>query len=437
MSARDVDGWRGALADAFRSLRHLQYRIFFAGQTVSLIGSWMQIIATSWLVYRLSESAFWLGVAAAAQQLPILLLSPVAGVWAERANRRRLLIGIQALAGLQALVMAALTFTGLISVPLVVALAFAIGAINAFETPVRQAFLLELVADRRDLPNAIALQSVAFQAARFIGPALAGLLLATAGEAWCFLANALSYAVIVAAYMRIRTRPRTPPPAGGSWLERLAEGLRHGFGYLGTRRILQLLAAVSLFASGWSSLMPLFAAEVFAGDSRLYGFMVGAVGVGAMAGGGWLAMRGRAETLGRVVAASTLTAGAALAGFALSRTLALSFVLLAVFGFGLILTAASCNTLLQTLAEEDKRARVISLYVTMFMGMMPIGNFASGTLAEMVGAPGALLAGGLLLLGTGALFSAGLPAWQAATAAVFAQRAGAEGRGTERPTSSS
>lgn len=407
------------MASPLRALRSRSFQIFFAGQFVCLVGSWMQSVAMSWLVYRLTGSAWLLGLTAGAQQLPMLFLSPIAGVWADRTNRRRLLVLIQSLAGAQAFVLAVLTFTGLVQVSHLIALALLLGTINAFETPTRQAFLLEMLENRQDLPNAIALQSMLFQSARFIGPSIAGIVLAASSEGWCFLLNAVSYFAIVAAYAVIRVKPRHAAEPGADWWRQLTSGFRYAFGFLGTRRLLLLLCALGLFSAPWSSLMPIFAAKTFGGDSRTYGFMISAVGLGAMAGTLFLAWRTSVRGLGRVVAATSVIAGVALCAFSLSYTLWLSLALLATFGFGLVVTAASTNTILQTVAEEDKRARIISIYVMSFLGLAPIGNFAAGAVAELIGVHYTLLACGVMMVLAGGAFAAGLKSWADAVRPVY------------------
>jgi len=404
---------------ALRAFRSKSFRIFYAGQGLSLIGNWIQTVAMSWLVYRVSGSALLLGVTAGAQQLPVLFLSPIAGVWADRVNRRRLLMLIQSLAFVQALTLALLTFTGVVRVPHLIALALFLGIVTAFETPTRQAFLLELIEHREDLPNAIALQSMLFQSTRFVGPSVAGLVLAVLGEAWCFLANALFYLAIIVTYAVVRVKPRKPRDTGVEWWRELASGFAYAFGFTGTRRLLLLLMAMGFFTAPWSSLMPIFAAETFSGDSRTFGFLIGAVGLGAIAGTFALAARGSVRGLGRVVASTTVVAGVALAGFSLSGTLWLSLAFLAVFGAGLVVTAASINTILQTLADEDKRARVISMYVMCFLGFAPIGNFTAGALAEVIGAHRTLLACGLIVILAGGAFALGLKTWARAVRPVY------------------
>jgi MFS family permease len=404
---------------ALRAFRSKNFRIFYAGQGFALLGNWMQAVAMSWLVYRLTGSALLLGVTAGAQQLPVLFLSPIAGVWADRVNRRRLLVLIQSLAFIQALTLAALTFAGAVQVPHLIALALLLGIITSFETPTRQAFLLDLIEHREDLPNAIALQSMLFQSTRFVGPSVAGLLLAALGEAWCFLANAICYLAIIATYAAVRVKSRRPPQTGVEWWRQLASGFAYAFGFTGTRRLLLLLMTVGFFTAPWQSLMPIFAGETFSGDSKTFGFLIGAVGLGAVAGTFVLAARSSVRGLGRIVASTTVAAGAALVGFSLSGALWLSLVFLAVFGAGLVVTAASINTILQTVAEEDKRARIISMYVMCFLGFAPIGNFAAGALAEAIGAHWTLFSCGVVVALAGGIFALGLKSWARAVRPVY------------------
>jgi len=407
---------------ALRAFRSKNFRIFYAGQGLSLLGNWLQTVAMSWLVYRVTGSALLLGVTAGAQQLPILFLSPIAGVWADRVNRQHMLMLIQSLAFLQALTLALLTFAGTVRVPHLIALALFLGIITAFETPTRQAFLLELIEHREDLPNAIALQSLLFQSTRFVGPSVAGLVLAVLGEAWCFLVNALCYLAIIVTYAVVRVKPRELPDTGIGWWRQLASGIKYAFGFTGSRRLLLLLMVMGFFTAPWSSLMPIFAAETFSGDSRTFGFLIGAVGLGAILGTFALAARSSVRGLGRVVAAATVMAGVALSGFSLSGTLWLSLTFLGVFGAGLVVTAASVNTILQTVADEDKRARVISMYVMCFLGFAPIGNFTAGALAEVIGAHRTLLGCGLIVVLAGGTFALGLKSWARAIRPVYVKQ---------------
>ncbi len=397
---------------ALRAFRYRSFRIFYAGQGLSILGTWMQTIATSWLVYRLTGSAFMLGLATAALQFPMLFVAPVAGVWADRLDRRRMLIVVQTLAAVQALALAALTWSGAVQVWHVLAFALVLGTINAFETPTRQAFLLEMVASKADLPNAIALQSMLFNGSRFVGPTIAGIVLAFAGEALCFFLNGISYLAVVAAYLALRVGRRPGAGARKPLVDEITAGFRYAFGELAMRRLILLLAALSVFTAPWQSLMPIYAGETFGGDSRTLGLLIGAVGFGALAATGVLAVRASVRGLGRIIAGAGLVAALALTGFALSRSLWLSLGLLAVFGFGLIAAVASTNTILQTIADDDKRGRIISIYVTTFLGLAPISNVLAGALAEAIGAHWTIFACGVgLTLATG-LFAANYESWR-------------------------
>jgi MFS family permease len=333
-----------------------------------------------------------------------------------------MLIVVQLAAAVQAIALAALTWTGAVQVWHVLAFSLVLGVINAFETPTRQAFLLDMVECKSDLPNAIALQSMLFNGARFVGPTIAGVLLALAGEALCFLLNGLSYLAVVAAYAAIRVAPRRPTgPAAALWHE-IVSGLRYAFGSLATRRPLALLAALSLFTAPWQSLMPIYAAERLDGGSGTLGLLIGAVGVGAFAATGFLALRASVRGLGRVIATCCLMAAIALTGFALSSALWLSLAFLAVFGFGLVASVASTNTILQTVADEDKRGRIISIYVMTFLGVAPVSNFVAGTVAEAIGAHWTIFGCGLALSVAGGWFAWRLPSWRAALRPIYAQQ---------------
>jgi MFS family permease len=404
---------------ALRAFRHRTFRVFYLGQGISILGTWMQQVATAWLVYRLSGSAFMLGLASGAQQLPMLFLSPIAGVWADRLDRRKVLLVVQTLAAGQAFLLAVLTFTGAVQVWHLIAIALFLGAVNAFETPTRQAFLLEMVETKADLPNAIALQSMLFNAARFVGPTIAGVLLAFAGEAWCFLVNGVSFLAVLAAYWLIRVPVRARGAGSSAWWAELQGGFRYAFGSIAMRRLILLLGALSFFTAPWQSLMPIYAAETFAGDSRTLGLLIGAVGAGALAATGFLAVRPTVRGLGTVIAGCSVTAALALTGFALSPWLGPSVALLAVFGFGLIASVASCNTILQTIADEDKRGRIISIYVMTFLGIAPIGNFIAGAVAERVGAHWTLFGWGVGLVLAAGWFAASLESWRKAVRPIY------------------
>jgi MFS family permease len=407
---------------ALRALRHKNFRIFFCGQLVSVLGTWMQGIAVSWLVYRLTGSAFMLGVAAAAQQLPVLFLAPVAGVVADRVNRQRLLLATQAAASLQASLLAMLALTGHATVWSVVGLAVVYGVIHAFETPTRQAFLLQLVRDQADLPNAIALQSMMFNAARFLGPSIAGLILAASSEGWCFLLNAISYFATVIAYGVIRVAATPASGVHGNWASDLAAGVRYAVGFVATRYLLGLVAVVSFFSAPWQSLMPKFAVETLGGDSRTLGFLIGSVGVGALTATVVLARRSSVRGLGAWIAATVTGAGIAFSLFGLSNTYALSLAMLAVFGFGLVFSMAACNTILQTVVDEDKRGRVMSFHVMAFLGVAPLGNFIWGTVSEHIGYAWSVVGCGIAIACAGLWFSFARGPWTKAVRDVYEKR---------------
>jgi len=397
---------------ALRAFRYRSFRIFYAGQGVSILGVWMQTIATSWLVYRLTGSAFMLGLATAALQAPMLFVAPVAGVLADRLDRRRTLIVVQALASLQAMGLAALTWSGAVQIWHVLVFALVLGTINAFETPTRQAFLLDMVENKSDLPNAIALQSMLFNSARFVGPTIAGIVLALAGEALCFFLNGLAYLAVVIAYALVRAGRRPVAEEHQPLWHEIAAGFRYAFGELAMRRLIMLLAALSVFTAPWQSLMPIYAGQTFAGDSKTLGLLIGAVGLGALGATGFLAFRPSVRGLGRIISAAGPVAALALTGFALSHTLWLSLALLAVFGFGLITAVASTNTILQTIADDDKRGRIISIYVMTFLGLAPISNFVAGAVAQAIGAHWAIFGCGVgLTLATG-LFALNYESWR-------------------------
>jgi MFS family permease len=397
---------------ALRAFRYRSFRLFYAGQGLSILGTWMQTVATSWLVWRLTGSAFMLGLATAALQLPMLFVAPVAGVWADRFDRRRTLIVVQLLAAVQAVALAALTWSGAVQVWHVLAFSLVLGVINAIETPTRQAFLLDMVESKADLPNAIALQSMLFNGSRFVGPTIAGVVLAFSGEALCFFLNGVSYLAVVAAYVAVRAGRRPSAGAHRALVDEIGAGFRYVFGEPAMRRLILLLAALSVFTAPWQSLMPIYAAETFAGDSKTLGLLIGAVGFGALGATGVLAVRPSVRGLGRIIAGAGLVAGLALTGFALSRSLWLSLGLLAVFGFGLISAVASTNTILQTIADDDKRGRIISIYVMTFLGLAPISNVLTGALAEGIGAHWTIFACGVgLTLATG-LHAANYQSWR-------------------------
>ena len=393
-----------------RALRSRNYRLFMAGQSVSLVGTWMQQVAMSWLVYRLTGSAFLLGVVGFTSQIPTLLFSPVAGVLADRWDRRRLLIFTQALAMVQAGLLAAVVLSGIVQVWHIVLLSLLLGVVNAFDIPIRQSFIVEMVTHREDLGNAIALNSSMVNGARLIGPTIAGLLVASVGEGVCFVVNSASYLAVLVALIAMRIEPRPPHPAKRRHVfHELREGFVYAVGFGPIRSILMLVALVSLTGMPYTVLVPVFAKEVLHGGVHTFGFLMTAGGCGAFAGTVYLASRKSVLGLGRLIARAAVLFAAGIAAFAVSSNLVISMVSLAVAGFGAITLIASSNTILQTILEENKRGRVMSFFTVAFIGIAPFGSLGAGTMAGIIGPRETLLLGaGCCLMGA-ALFARHLP----------------------------
>jgi MFS family permease len=372
---------------ALRALRHRNFRLFTAGQGISLIGAWMQQVAMGWLVYRLTNSALLLGLIAFAAQSPVFFFGPIAGVIADRANRHRVIIVMQALMMTQSIALALLVYTGEVEYWHVLMLSIVFGIINAFEIPVRQAFLLEMVKSREDLPNAIALNSSLFNGARLIGPAIAGFIIAAFGESVAFIINAVSYIAVLIALFYMEIEPREKKRIRGRMLASLRAGFSYGFGFLPIRMVLNLVAAAALFGVPFTVLLPVFAVEILHGDARTLGFLMSATGVGALSGALYLAARANVRGLSRVIYLSAVLFGGALIGFGLSRALWLSMITLAFAGFGMMVLMAASNTFLQTVADESKRGRIVSLYTMSYIGLSPFGSLLAGAIAQRMTAP--------------------------------------------------
>ena len=409
-----------ALKHGLRALRHRNFRLFLGGQVVSLAGTWMQQVALSWLVYRLTRSPFLLGLMGFAGQIPSLLLAPFAGVWADRGNRRRIVIATQALAMVQALLLAALVFSGHVSVGYLLALSVFLGLVAGVDIPTRQAFLVEMVTGREDLANAIALNSSVFNAARLVGPAVAGLMIGLVGEGMVFLLNGLSYVAVIAALfaMRVAAHAQTraaPEPMG----RKLAEGFRYAFGFPPIRALLLLVGVVSVMGVPFTVLLPVFATEVLGGNAHTLGFLMAASGVGALIGALYLAGRKTVRGLGYVILGAVALFGASLIVFGLSRRVSLSMAALLAAGLGMMAHMASSNTILQTIVDDDKRGRVMSFYSMAFMGMVPFGSLLAGALASRVGAPRTVMLGGAACLLAAAAFARALPALRAQVRPIY------------------
>jgi MFS family permease len=389
------------LAFAVRALRSRNYRLFFGGQSVSLIGTWMTRIATSWLVYRLTGSATLLGIVGFAGQIPAFFLGPLAGVWVDRWDRHRTLVWTQVLSMLQSFALAGLALPHLINTTEIVLLSLAQGVINAFDMPARQAFVVQMVENREDLGNAIALNSSMVNGARLIGPALAGVVIAGVGEGYCFLIDGFSYVAVIISLLLMRITVPQARAGTRHVRQELAEGWRYVTGSVAIRSILLLLALISLVGMPYTVLMPIFAAQIYRGGPNTLGFLMAATGVGALAGAIGLAMRRSVLGLGRRIAAASALFGGSLVAFSFSRHLALGMGLLAVTGFGMMQQLASSNTILQTLVDDQKRGRVMAYYSVAFMGMAPFGSLLAGGLASWIGAPvTVLISGGLSIVGS-------------------------------------
>jgi MFS family permease len=395
----------------FRALKHRNYQLFFSGQSISLIGTWMTRIATSWLVYKLTGSALLLGVVGFAGQIPSFMLAPFAGVLVDRWNRHRLLVFTQILAMIQSVALAALALTGYIKIWHVIALSIFQGVINAFDMPARQSFVVEMVEKREDLPNAIALNSSMVNAARLLGPSIGGVIIAAVGEGWCFMIDGISYLAVIGSLLAMKFIPAaaTKIKKETNVLEQFREGWKYVAGSPPISKILLLLAFVSLVGMPYTVLMPVFANEVLHGGPHTLGFLMAASGVGALSGAVFLASRKSVLGLGRLIPLMAGVFGAGLIAFSFSRMIWLSLVLMIVTGLGFMIQMAVSNTLIQTIVEEDKRGRVMSFYTMAFMGTAPFGSLLAGSLAERIGAPNTLLLGGIGCLVGALWFARALP----------------------------
>lgn len=406
----------------WRALRSRNYRLFFSGQTISLIGTWLTRVATGWLVYRLTDDAFLLGIAGFAGQIPTFLIAPFAGVLIDRWNRHRVLVVTQIFSLVQSALLAYFALTNTIDVAHIIVLNIMQGLINAFDTPARQAFVVEMIEDRADLPNAIALNSSMVNAARLLGPSIAGVLIAATNEGWCFLIDAFSYVAVIASLLAMKVPARARTTRRRRLVDELREGARYVAGHGAIRSVLILLAVVSLMGMPYVVLMPIMAKKVLLGGAHTNGFLMSASGVGALAGAFYLARRRSVQGLGRVIALAAAGFGLGLIMFSRSTTLWLSMLLLVFTGFSMIVQMAASNTVIQTLVDEDKRGRVMAFYTMAFFGMTPLGSLFAGLLARSLGAPDTLLIGGVVCVVAAAGFARALPAIRRkSTAAVAAQ----------------
>jgi len=394
---------------SMRALRSRNYRLFFAGQSVSLIGTWMTRLATSWIVYQLTDSAFLLGLTSFVGQIPAFFVTPIAGVWLDRWNRHQVLVITQVLAMMQSLALAALAFTGSINLWWVIGLALCQGLINAFDMPARQAFVIEMIEDRADLGNAIALNSSMVNGAKLVGPAVAGMIIATAGAGVCFLIDGISYIAVIWCLLAMRVTGTVPRAAQKSALQELAEGWKYVVQSPAIRSILLLLALVSIVGMPYTVLMPVVAVDILHGGAHTLGFLVGMSGVGALASAIGLALRKTVIGLGRRIAISAGLFGVGLVFLGISRSLPISLLLMTVTGFGMMQQMAASNTILQTIAADDKRGRVMSFYTLAILGMNPIGSLLAGAVADRIGVPATMIWAGAICLAGSLWFYRKLP----------------------------
>ena len=407
------------VSHAWRALRHRNFRLFFGGQSISLIGSWMTLVATRWLVYRLTGSALLLGTVGFVGQIPSFLLAPFAGVWMDRLDRRKVLLWTQTLSMIQSLLLAAMTLSGRITIPWLLVLSAMQGIINAFDMPGRQAFMVEMLEDRRDLSNAIAINSSMVNATRLIGPSLAGILIAATNEGWCFLIDGCSFIAVIASLYSMRLRVSTVMRIPTSTLAELKVGWTYVSESMPIRTILLLFALISLMGMPFVILMPIFAVQVLHGGPNTLGFLMGAMGIGALASALSLAARKSVVGLVRMIPIAAGVFGLGLIGFGLSHALWLSMIMALVAGIGMMQGMAASNTIIQTIVSEDKRGRVMSYYAMALVGMAPFGSLLAGTMAHSIGAPRTVIASGVVILLGGAWFALQLPAVKRAICPIY------------------
>lgn len=397
------------LRTTFRALNYRNYRLFFFGQGISLVGTWMQQIAMSWLVYRLTGSAFILGVVGFASQIPAFIFTPFAGVLVDRWNRRTILLFTQVLSMIPAFILAFLILTRNIAVWHIIVMGVFLGAVNSVDIPARQSFVIDMVEKKEALGNAIALNSMMFNLARLIGPSIAGVLIALAGEGICFLLNGISFLAVIACLLAMKVKVKEKTARHKNVLHGLREGFNYTFGFAPIRLILMLLGVSSLLGTSYAVLMPVFAKDMLHGNPKTLGFLMAAAGAGAIIGTLYLASRKVILRLGNIIPAASAIFSIGMIAFSFSKTLIASLAILVVIGFGFMVQMAASNTVLQTIVDDDKRGRVMSFYSLAFMGMMPVGSLTAGYLASKIGTPNTLMISGLCCALASLVFAAKVP----------------------------
>lgn len=390
--------------DIFRAFQYPNYRLYYYGQSISLIGVWVQNIAMGWLLYRLTGSALLLATVAFAQQIPSLFIMPMAGVLADRLNRRKVLIVSQSAAMVVAFVLAFVVLTDIVTVPMILVLAAVNGVILAFDTPFRNSFVPDMITRKEDLGNAIALNSSLYNLARFVGPPIGGMLIAWVGEGWCFFINGVSFGAVIVSLLAMKISRQRPRPGKRSLFKDLREGISYALADKPIRYLLMLVMLSSFFGLPFQVLLPFFAADVLQGGSELLGLLTGSLGLGALAGAFYLASRKRVQAIPATIFRHSVLFALGLSVFALSQNQLLSFLMMAITGFGMIVHFNSTNAFIQTIAEEDKRGRVVALYSLSFMGITPLGSIAAGWVSEFIGVPYTVFLFSVVCLGSALLF---------------------------------
>ena len=394
----------------FRALKYKNFRLFISGQSLSLIGTWIQQIAMTWLVYRMTNSAFMLGLLGFSGQIPLFMLAPIAGVLADRWNRHKVLLAIQISALIQALFLSIIVFTGYVQIWHLIVLSILLGTINAFDIPVRQSFVFDMLDNnKKDLANALAMNASMVNSTRLIGPSIAGILISTIGEGWCFALNSLSYVAVVISLLRMKNISQLRNLRVSNVFVEMKEGFRYTFGFKPIKYLLLLLALVSLMGTPLTLLAPVFAKQIFHGGASIYGFLMGANGVGSLLGAVYLLNRKSVAGLWKLITKAVLVLSIGMIVFSISRILWISILIMAVSGLGIVVQIVSTNTLLQTISDENKRGRVLSFYSMAFIGMAPFGSLMFGSLAGIIGAPNTLILGGIFCLAGSILFANKLP----------------------------
>jgi MFS family permease len=412
----------GNLSNIFRALKYRNFRLFFTGQTLSLIGTWMQRLAVGWLVYRLTDSVFLLGVVEFAGQIPCLILTPIGGVIADRYDKYRIVITTQILSMLQAALLTFFFFTGAVNILHLILMNIFLGVINAFDMPIRQSFVVEMIEDRSDLGNAIALNSSMINLARLIGPAMAGLLISSTNEGVCFLLNAISYIAVIASLLMMKNFVVKNNVNHISPWQQMTGGFAHAFSSAPIKYIIALLALVSLSGMPYVVLLPVFARDILHGGPHTLGLLMGSAGIGALIGALYLAAKKSVLGLGKVVVIATLLFGAAVIAFSFSTAMWLSMMFIFLAGLGMMLQTASSNTILQTIVSDEMRGRIMSLFTMAFIGMAPFGSLLAGFLASKIGAQNTMRIGGIACLAGAVLFARKLPVLRKIVRPIYVQK---------------